>query len=302
MLAKLKYWFDEKKGAFSMWSAFLRYGTSSPKRNNSFDNLKLFLKHNISGINTVFLEASSICQLKCPVCPTGKGLTKNEAVGWGYLKFNNFKKFVDQNPNVKNIELSHWGEIFLNPELKEIIKYAYDKKINISASIGVNLNSVREDLIEDLVKYKFKHLLVSIDGASNDTYKIYRIGGDFDRVIKLNHTSSYSPINDKRLVRKFSEKGIVSREEFKQRYKHNYLNPCAQLWVSPFINWDGKLLGCCINRKVDFGNVFENGLKECLKSEKYVYAKNMVLGKVKPRGDMPCYNCRYYKNPERQNN
>ena len=71
---------------------------------------------------------------------------------------------------------------------------------------------------------------------------------------------------------------------------------CHQLWISPQINWDGKLLGCCINQKDDFGNVFELGLKECLRGKKYVYAKKMLLGKVGPRKDIPCYDCKYYKN------
>jgi len=66
---------------------------------------------------------------------------------------------------------------------------------------------------------------------------------------------------------------------------------CYQLWDSPQINWDGKLLGCCVNRKKDFGNVFEEGLENCLKSEKYIYAKNMLKGKVRPREDIPCFDC-----------
>ncbi|MBW2046266.1 MAG: hypothetical protein JRI96_15530 [Deltaproteobacteria bacterium] len=69
--------------------------------------------------NSVRIEASSICQLQCPACSTGNG--RMGVVGKGYLKFRDFKKFVDGYPMIKTIELSNYGEIFLNPELKGII-------------------------------------------------------------------------------------------------------------------------------------------------------------------------------------
>jgi len=71
--------------------------------------------------------------------------------------------------------------------------------------------------------------------------------------------------------------------------------PCNQMLISPQINWDGKLLGCCVNRRLDFGNVFKEGLEECLKGEKYQYAKKMLVNKCKPRKDIPCSSCLYYK-------
>ncbi len=101
----------------------------------------------------ISLETSSIYQLKCPICPTGMGQNREGTVGWGYLKFKDFKNFVDNHPNIKNIELSKWGEIFLNPELKQIVKYSYIKKINLTAYTGVNLNNAKIEVLKSLVKY-----------------------------------------------------------------------------------------------------------------------------------------------------
>lgn len=297
--------------------------------------------------NSVRLESCSICQLKCPICSTAERINKEGIVGWGYLKFKDFKKFVDSNPEIKNIELSNWGEIFLNPELKHIIKYAYYKNINLTAGNGVNLNSASREVLEYLVKYKFKWISISIDGATNDTYQIYRRGGDFNRVIEnikiINHCKkkyntvfpklswqfvimghnehelpiaremakelgmmefnpilswdpSFSPVKDKEFVRRESGLGVASIEEFKQKNAEEYTFVCSQLWKSPQINWDGKLLGCCVNKWGDFGNVFEDGLEKCLKSEKYVYAKRMLMGRKKARNDIPCSKCPTYKN------
>ena len=41
--------------------------------------------------------------------------------------------------------------------------------------------------------------------------------------------------------------------------------------------------------------------KKCLKSEKYIYARKMVLNKKPPRDDISCYYCPYYKNNNRMN-
>lgn len=293
----------------------------------------------------ISLEASSMCQLKCPICPTSRGINKTGPVGWGYLKFKDYKNFVVKNPAIKNIELSNWGEIFLNPELKHILRYSYEKKKKLTVLSGSNLNDVKKDILESLVKYKLRFLNISIDGATNKTYKIYRQGGDHNRVIaniklinhfkkkykskypkllwqfvimghnehellkakkfsqqlgmrfysKLNWNSNFSPIKNKKFVKKESKLGVTSRVEFFNKYKKIYKPTCMQFWSSPQVNWDGKLLGCCDNIWSDFGNVFTFGLEKCLKSEKYVYTKKVLLGKTKLRADIPCSNCSKYK-------
>ncbi|MDD5027227.1 MAG: radical SAM protein [Candidatus Omnitrophica bacterium] len=145
------------------------------------DCLVNYLKYRIIG-NSIRIDASNICQLSCPLCWQSRA--GNTTLKRSYLKFDDFKKFIDNHPTFKNIEISDNGEIFLNPELKSIIKYAYEKRISLKAKNGVNLNTVSEEVLEYLVKYKFKVMLVSIDGATNESYQIYRRGGNFDRVIE----------------------------------------------------------------------------------------------------------------------
>jgi len=129
------------------------------------------------------VDASSICQLKCPDCPTTNRLTL-PVVGRGFLKLRNFQKILNDNPWIEVVELSNLGEIFLNPDILGIIKYAYKRGVVLTANVGVNLNSVNENVLEGLVKYKFRTITCSIDGASNKTYKLYRIKGNYDVVIE----------------------------------------------------------------------------------------------------------------------
>ena len=125
---------------------------------------------------TLTIEANASCQLKCPTCPTtSKGYPP--AVGSGYLKLNDFKNLLDKNPRIKAVEFENRGEMFLNKDLLHIMEYGFQKGVRMTSSSGVNFNHVDEGVLEGLVKYQFRSLLCSIDGATPEIYRIYRVGG-----------------------------------------------------------------------------------------------------------------------------
>lgn len=338
-----------------------------------FNNLEFYLCHGFSGplraaaycreekgasVNTknrfahprsVSLDASTSCQLKCQSCPTANDIIANR-FGSGFLTFNHFRCFIEKNPSVSTVELSNWGEIFLNPQLKEILRYAYKKNVLLTADNGANLNRAKEDVLEALVRYKFRRLSCSIDGASQETYSIYRVKGNFDNVIaniriinafkkkytspypllqwqyvafghneheignaramaaelgmkfylKLNwdglYTAAFSPIKNQELIRRETGLGVADRKEYEEKFGRHFAGQtCHQLWLSPRLNFDGKLLGCSINHWGDYGNVFEHGLSACLTGEKMEYAKQMVLGWRKAKEGIPCACCKVYR-------
>ena len=286
-------------------------------------------------------ETSSLCQLRCPLCRTGQNNYGVE--GKGYLKFENFKKFFDNYSILKRAEISNWGEIFLNPELEKILEYAHNNNIILTANNGVNFNNASDNQIQAIVKYELRSMTVSIDGITQETYHLYRKGGNIDNVleniqklnyyklknkieypklkwqfilfghnenelemakkmakdlqmdfrVKLNGRPSFSPIKNIEQAKK--ETGFSSWHEYHKKNGTIKKIPCSQLWDAPVINWDGKLLGCCRNRFVHFGNVFKNGLKQCISSEKYKYTKKVVMGKAPIQKDVPCVSCRIYK-------
>jgi MoaA/NifB/PqqE/SkfB family radical SAM enzyme/mannose-6-phosphate isomerase-like protein (cupin superfamily) len=129
------------------------------------------------------LEASTVCQLKCPSCPTASG-EAGQKLGVGFLTFQDFKKFLDGHPDISHIELSNWGEVFLNKDLLQILRYAYQENVALHVANGANLNTVRDEVLEGVVKYKLRHITCSIDGASQETYSIYRVKGHFEQVIQ----------------------------------------------------------------------------------------------------------------------
>ena len=157
------------------------------------------------------LDASTVCQLKCPACYMRKNpdLVKN-GCRIGNLKFENFKKLIDEN-FLKKIELSNSGEVFMNPDLVKILQYAYENGVKTTITNGVNLNYLTDEQAEALVKYQVDTVTVSLDGASQKTYEIYRVGGNYKKVID----------NIKKIIK------------YKKKYKSYF----------PFINWKFIVFG-----------------------------------------------------------
>lgn len=174
----------------------------------------------------VRIDASTLCQLACKSCYMRK--CNYGTMGRGYLKFSDFEKFIQNNPFVKIIELSNSGEIFLNPDLFQIIKYAFENNIELHASNGVNLNQVSDEMLEALVRYNFRFITISIDGASQETYSLYRVNGDFDTVIdnikKLNvfkqkYNSPFPVLQWQYILMEHNENDVVKAKAMAEELK-----------------------------------------------------------------------------------
>ena len=137
------------------------------------------------------VEICSQCQLKCPSCATGRGETRAGAVAWGKLSPDNFSRILAAAGPIRLLEISNWGEIFLNPQLPEILEHAQQVGVPVTVSNGVNLNTASDAALETLVRCHVRALTVSIDGASPQSYSVYRINGDLERVLanvdRINH-------------------------------------------------------------------------------------------------------------------
>jgi MoaA/NifB/PqqE/SkfB family radical SAM enzyme len=125
------------------------------------------------------IDASTLCQLRCPGCPNIDN--KDAVYGSGFLKFSNFKKLIDDN-NFRAVSFSNMGEFFLSPDLFDILRYSHEKKLLVWAN-SANFNTVSDEVLEGLVKYKVRSLMCAIDGASQESYSQYRVKGDYETVI-----------------------------------------------------------------------------------------------------------------------
>ena len=128
------------------------------------------------------IDVSSMCQLNCVRCPVAQRQGR-PFIGRGVLPLADFIQFVDGNPQIKVIEIGNSGEVFLNPDLPGILRYAYEKDVIIRLAEGANLNDASEEALEALVKYRVSFVRVSIDGATQESYRKYRVGGNLKNVL-----------------------------------------------------------------------------------------------------------------------
>ena len=124
-------------------------------------------------------DPSSVCQLRCPLCPTGQGA---EGRSKGAMRFDRFKRVVDEMaPYLYEIDLNNWGEPFLNRDLIKMAGYAHKKRIK--TSINTNLNvALSKEQAGDLINSGLDVLYISMDGITQQTYEKYRIGGKLQTV------------------------------------------------------------------------------------------------------------------------
>ncbi len=125
------------------------------------------------------IDPASFCNLRCPGCPTGLRL------GWRStcaIKWELYKGIIDEiGDYLFKLDLFNWGEPLLNKQTPEFIRYAKSKEIKVTVSTNLSLD-LSDEYIQSLIKSGLDELIVSIDGATEDTYLEYRRGGNFSLV------------------------------------------------------------------------------------------------------------------------
>ncbi len=128
----------------------------------------------------VMVEPTNICNLKCPMCPSGNG---DMARPRGRLDLENFKKLLnDIGPYVYQIQFWNQGEPFLNKQFLDMVRYA--KRFGIMTQTSTNGHFIRTmEEARAIVQSGLDQIIFSLDGTNPETYAKYRVGGDFNVVM-----------------------------------------------------------------------------------------------------------------------
>ena len=125
------------------------------------------------------IDPTNLCNLSCPLCPTG---VHRQGRNLGQMRFDAFKHAFDQlSDELFVVQLYNWGESFLVKDLYRMVAYARER--NVATMVSANFNLIDNDDIDGIIASGLTHLVLSIDGASDESYPIYRKGGDFSRVM-----------------------------------------------------------------------------------------------------------------------
>ncbi len=124
------------------------------------------------------LETAAICNLRCPECAIGCQKTQRLKKLMDLSLFERLLKHYKKSAFYCNLYFQ--GEPFLNPELPAMIrKCKYHRYYTVISTNGHFLN--KENCIK-IIQAGLDKLIISLDGADQQTYQTYRKGGDFHLV------------------------------------------------------------------------------------------------------------------------
>lgn len=264
------------------------------------------------------IEPVAGCNLKCLSCPVN--ILRRP---YGLLKIDAFKTIVDKLPHINSVLLYFMGEPLLNPDLPEMVKYLHDQGIrSIISTNGMFL----EEMCGDLLDNGLSRLIMTLDGFTQETISAYRVGADFNQIIRgidatarhREKNGSHIRLEVQTLVFKHNEhelneiKNYVSTRSDKLTLvspiisgwggKVNEINipseKYSRIKAKPFscpkildivITWEGDVLPCCYDSHGDFayGNLLNESFEAVYWNDKGIQLRSMG----NQRKLAPCKEC-----------
>lgn len=132
---------------------------------------------------TVMMDPSNACPLKCPGCvhSSNKYFVRNLRWPSGTMRTRAFEQLLSAHgPFALNTVLYNYGEPLLNKKLPGFIRTAHG--YGMTTTLSTNL-SIPFD-IEGFVRSEPEHVVLSIDGVTQETYGRFRKRGRLDLVMK----------------------------------------------------------------------------------------------------------------------
>jgi len=224
------------------------------------------------------LEATNVCNLSCPACFTGAG--ENGRVR-SSMTLDLYRKILRElGDTLMEIEFYNWGEPLLSKFIYTMIGEAHARGLATTVSTNFSIPFDAEKA-EQLVRSGLTFLGVSIDGARQESYQQYRVGGSLQRVLDncrlvieaRRRLGSTTPrviweyhvfahnVADTELARQISNeigfdeltftKGYTIGTEWAPDSPYKFWPPyytavrCAFLWQYAVIHNDGGVAPCC---------------------------------------------------------
>jgi MoaA/NifB/PqqE/SkfB family radical SAM enzyme len=164
------------------------------------------------------LDPSSVCNLRCPLCVQA---TDPQGRPRALVDRAQFKKvLVEMSSEVIRLDLFNWGEPFLHPGFTDLCEMAGSESLYVRTSTHMS----HERLISwpTVVASDLKYIVASIDGATQQTYEKYRVGGQLEAalanlraLVKAKQTAGQDlPLVEwQYLVNRFNQQEIEAAEE-----------------------------------------------------------------------------------------
>jgi len=239
------------------------------------------------------IESTNACNLKCAMCPHGLDSFEMKK---GFFDYEVYQKLVPEfaREGLCSLKLSMRGEPLLHPRLADMVRLAKDAGV-VETMINTNGLLLDEGKIRDLYKAGLDYLIISIDGATAETYNGIRRGGDFNRLVS-NIEAAVAIRDEMRLkkplirlqyvlmpenehevdtylgmwqdkvdimtVNRYSDRGAGDKKRFP--YSPIGRSNCYHPWRRLSVNWNGDAKMCCGDweDRCVLGNVKETSISD----------------------------------------
>lgn len=119
-------------------------------------------------------EVSSLCNLRCVMCPQPHKMTRPKRL----LDFDLYRQVLVANPHIKQVSLFNWGEPLLHPRITEFVALASAR--GIVTRLYSNAVLLNEEMTANLVAAGLRYMNFSVDNVGA-AYQAIR-GVPFERV------------------------------------------------------------------------------------------------------------------------
>lgn len=128
------------------------------------------------------VEPTTSCNLRCPECPSGlRSFTRPT----GMLNPDRLSALLEGpeglGKDLVYLNLYFQGEPYLHPGMDDLV--GVGKRAGLYVSTSTNAHHIHGTRAEKLVHSGIDRLIISIDGADQDAYSSYRVGGKLDKVL-----------------------------------------------------------------------------------------------------------------------
>lgn len=159
--------------------------------------IRKFKKINLQPFTGLNIEASALCNLKCRMCPTQ---FYSHQASRGNMSMETFCKLLPYFVQVESVDLTGWGEPFLNPNLFKMVARAKEAGCP-SVTLTTNGTLLNAENIKQIIEFEIDVISISIDSATKETHEKLKTGSDFSQVTsaiqelvaKRNHSGSKRP-------------------------------------------------------------------------------------------------------------
>lgn len=128
---------------------------------------------------TLSFEPTTQCNLGCPECPSGlKSFTRET----GNAELSIYSKLLDDTSrDLLFLYLYFQGEPLIHKDFQAMIRMAKSKRIYTVTSTNGHYLTPRKS--QEIIEAGLDRILISIDGATQEVYEQYRVGGDLSKAL-----------------------------------------------------------------------------------------------------------------------